>query len=288
MAPWLRVSSSAWAMLWRALSYESSVASTFNFFWITPRHNSSSEELSRETKIHKVPRLIPENLTGLWAGSQVLPGAAGLLHAVEGSLQFVGGDVSQTKGENPQLVSSLWAGDGDALRHQRAERVNVTETSGCTYWSQTLIYPLAPTEGDGGMCRAALEGQTAQNRSMSSNWNVPNITQRMFGGSRWLHQGERRKWSKWLEGEEHPGAHNREHEENTDDWGGLGVWSEPGDEFQSLQRSSPPPWRANITHAKTLALSLCPGGNVAFTVSDTWKHSCTVRMKMSFSISCTD
>lgn len=60
-------------------------------------------------------------------------------------------------------------------------------------------------------------------------------------------------------------AQNREHEESSDDWGGLGVWSEPGEEFQSLHRSSPPAWRANIRHAETLALSLCAGGNVEFT-----------------------
>lgn len=45
MAPRLRVSSSACAMLWRALSYESSVALTVIFFWITPRHDSSSAAL---------------------------------------------------------------------------------------------------------------------------------------------------------------------------------------------------------------------------------------------------
>jgi len=45
MAPRLRVSSSAWAMLCRALSYESSVAFTVIFFWITPRHDSSSAAL---------------------------------------------------------------------------------------------------------------------------------------------------------------------------------------------------------------------------------------------------
>ena len=44
-----------------------------------------------------------------------------MLHAVEGSLQSVGGDVSQSKGENPQLVASLGAGDGDALRHEGVE-----------------------------------------------------------------------------------------------------------------------------------------------------------------------
>ncbi len=45
MAPRLRVSSSAWAILWRALSYESSVALIVIFFWITPRHDSSSAAL---------------------------------------------------------------------------------------------------------------------------------------------------------------------------------------------------------------------------------------------------
>lgn len=44
-----------------------------------------------------------EGTTGCFWG---LP-AGELLHAVVGSLQFAGGDVGQTKGEDPQLVSSL-------------------------------------------------------------------------------------------------------------------------------------------------------------------------------------
>lgn len=56
-----------------------------------------------------------------WAGSRVSPGAGGLLHAVEGPLQSVGGDVGEAEGEDPELASSLGAGDGDALPHPGAQ-----------------------------------------------------------------------------------------------------------------------------------------------------------------------
>lgn len=80
-------------------------------FQLLPNHPETQQLLRgaererNQNKTHKPTRdaeRVKRTMGCFWG----LPGGE-LLHAVEGSLQFVGGDVRQAKGEDPQLVSSL-------------------------------------------------------------------------------------------------------------------------------------------------------------------------------------